>query len=75
MSLTRYLYTGPQSAASLRVAGQQEVLEVQLLPGKPVELPAEHEYTKVLLVLKHLELSPEVDAAETSVTTKKGGKA
>jgi hypothetical protein len=54
MTLTRYLYSGPQSAASLRVGDTGESLDVQLLPGKPVELPANHEYTLVLLALKHL---------------------
>ncbi|MHC8349218.1 hypothetical protein ACYZT7_07490 [Pseudomonas sp. RT4P38] len=53
MTLTRYRYTGPQSAASLRVGDTGE-LDVQLMPGKPVELPADHEYTVVLLALKHL---------------------
>lgn len=54
MNLTRYLYTGPQSAACLRVGTSAELLDVQLLPGLPVELPAEHDYTVVLLALKHL---------------------
>lgn len=64
MNLTRYLYKGPQSAASLRVGEQRELLEVQLSPGKPVKLPADHEYTKVLLELQHLEpLAPEPKAA------------
>jgi hypothetical protein len=54
MNLTRYRYTGPQSAASLHVGDTAEPLDVQLLPGKPVELPADHEYTLVLLALKHL---------------------
>lgn len=52
MKLTEYLYTGPQSGASLRVGS--ELLDVQLLPGKSVELPADHEYTQVLLELKFL---------------------
>ena len=55
MKLTRYLYKGPQSGAQLRVGAKAELLEVQLHPGKPVELPADHEYTLVLLALKHLE--------------------
>ena len=55
--LTQYLYTGPQSCASLRV-GDGKLLDVQLLPGKPVDLPADHEYTIVLLALRHLELLP-----------------
>lgn len=54
MNLTRYLYTGPQSAVSLRVGDTGQPLDVQLLPGKPAELPADHEYTVVLLALKHL---------------------
>ena len=54
MNLTRYRYTGPQSAASLNVGDTAEPLDVQLLPDKPVELPADHEYTVVLLALKHL---------------------
>ncbi|SDU58410.1 hypothetical protein [Pseudomonas mandelii] len=53
MTLTCYRYTGPQSAATLRVGDTGE-LDVQLLPGKPVELPASHDYTLVLLTLKHL---------------------
>ena len=53
MTLTRYRYTGPQSAASLRLGDTGE-LDVQLLPGKTVELPASHEYTVVLVALKHL---------------------
>lgn len=63
MNLTRYLYKGPQSGASLRVGDKRELLEVQLTPGKPVKLPADHEYTQVLLELQHLEpLAPESKA-------------
>lgn len=58
MTLTRYIYNGPQSAATLRVGKTRELLDVQLLPGNPVELPADHEYTLVLLELKHLVLAP-----------------
>ncbi|MFV2950090.1 hypothetical protein [Pseudomonas japonica] len=57
MNLTRYRYSGPQSAACLRVDGG--LLDVQLLPGQLVGLPADHDYTKVLLELKHLEPEPE----------------
>lgn len=67
MKLTRYLYAGPRSAASLRVG--TELLEVQLHPGQPVSLPADHEYTRVLLELKHLEPVPAEKAS-----TDKGGK-
>lgn len=73
MTLTRYTYKGPPSAASLRVGEKAELLDVRLQPGKPCELPAEHEYTQVLLALGHLEPAP-TDVATGSVA-KKGGKA
>lgn len=75
MKLTRYTYSGPRSSASLRVG--TEVLDVQLIPGKPCELPAGHEYTGVLLALKHLVSAPaDKVAAPVPVTAdKKGGKA
>ncbi|WP_110970249.1 hypothetical protein [Pseudomonas huaxiensis] len=56
MKLTRYSYTGPQSAVCLRVDGK--LLDVQLQPGQPVELPADNDYTKVLLELRHLVPEP-----------------
>ncbi|WP_339079038.1 hypothetical protein [Pseudomonas sp. TMP9] len=71
MKLKRYRYSGPQSAASLRVGKSGELLDVQLQPGQPVDLPADHEYTLVLLALKHLE--PLAD--EPAPTEKKGDKA
>lgn len=73
MKLTRYLYNGPQSAASLRVGVSRELLEVQLSPGKPVSLPADHEYTLVLLELQHLEpdTKPAAKALPASQTDKK----
>ncbi|QLG93382.1 hypothetical protein HZF02_16040 [Pseudomonas yamanorum] len=86
-TLTKYLYTGPQSSASLRVGEDRKVLDVQLLPGKPVELPTDHEYTIVLLALKHLEPLPPKATFESvpvslpapeptpTETEKKGGKA
>lgn len=58
MNLTRYVYLGPQSAVCLRVEGSTDLLDVQLLHNQVVELPAEHEYTRVLLALKHLVLVP-----------------
>ncbi|WP_405119216.1 hypothetical protein [Pseudomonas leptonychotis] len=57
MKKTRYIYSGPVSATSLRVG--KEVLDVRLFPGEPVELPEEHEYTKTLLALKRLKPAPE----------------
>lgn len=71
MKLTRYRYSGPQSAVSLRIVEGKntEVIDRQLMPGKPVELPAEHEYTKTLLALKHLHLLPAT--TESATATKK----
>lgn len=83
MKLTRYLYKGPQSAATLRLAETNKLLEVQLMPGAPVNLPADHEYVQVLLALKHLELLPDAEGAQevppsidaVVTTAKKGAKA
>ena len=81
MNLTQYLYTGPQSAAALRVGAERELLDVQLLPGKPVGLPADHEYTQVLLELRHLVLlspvpmDPEPKVDSLQIAEKKGVKA
>jgi hypothetical protein len=55
MKLTTYRYAGPPSCASLRVGKTGEHLEVLLHPGRPVSMPADHEYTRVLLALKHLQ--------------------
>ncbi|AZE47150.1 hypothetical protein C4K04_1460 [Pseudomonas chlororaphis] len=76
MKLTHYIYNGPQSAANLRVGEARELLEVQLQPGKPVELPADHEYTLVLLELKHLVLAPPdaKPAGKTATATQKSGQ-
>lgn len=67
MKLNHYRYTGPLSSASLRVEGK--LLDVQLQPDTLVDLPADHNYTKVLLELKHL-----VPAAVAPGTGKKGDK-
>ncbi|MFJ5239536.1 hypothetical protein ACIP86_22870 [Pseudomonas neuropathica] len=76
MKLTRYIYNGPQSAATLRVSDTRELLDVQLLPGKSVELPADHEYTLVLLELKHLVFAaPDAKpAGKTAATPQKSGQ-
>lgn len=68
MNLSRYLYTGPQSAASLRVGKERTLLDVQLLSGQPVELPPDHEYTLALLTLKHLTPWPAQAAAKPAPT-------
>lgn len=76
MKLTRYIYNGPQSGATLRVGDARELLDVQLQPGKPVDLPAEHEYTLVLLELKHLVLVPTEakPAGKTTAAPQKPGQ-
>ncbi|SCW97540.1 hypothetical protein [Pseudomonas sp. NFACC05-1] len=78
MKLTTYRYAGPPSCASLRVGKTGERLEVLLHPGQPVSMPADHEYTRVLLALKHLHPHPvnplptgfPVKAAQTLSTAK-----
>lgn len=58
MNLSRYTYTGPPSGVTLRLNEHGETLDVQLHPGQTVELPAAHDYTRVLLALKHLQPLP-----------------
>lgn len=58
MNLSRYTYTGPPSGVTLRLNEHRETLDVQLHPGQTVELPAAHDYTRVLLALKHLHPLP-----------------
>lgn len=72
MKLTRYLYTGPHSGAQLRVGA--ELLDVQLTSGQSVQLPAEHDYTQVLLSLQHLQpldQAPASAASKAPAATKK----
>jgi len=54
-----YLYTGPLSSVSLRVASR--IVDVQLHPNKPVTLPVDHPYTQALLAQQRL--TPVVPAA------------
>lgn len=76
MNTQRYLYTGPRSGASLRVDASNELLDVQLIPGQPVELPLAHDFTRVLLALQHLSLEPAAKPTEplTSPADKKEPK-
>ncbi len=67
MTLTRYTYNGPPSCVSLRVGPANELLDAQLMPGKPVELPAEHEYTLTMVAQKRLVLEPETEPAHPPV--------
>lgn len=58
MTLTPYHYDGPLSAVTLYVGPDRQSLGVLLHPGATVRLPADHEYTLVLLALKHLQPLP-----------------
>lgn len=58
MNLTPYRYDGPLSAVTLYVGADRQSLGVLLHPGATVRLPADHEYTLVLLALKHLHPVP-----------------
>ncbi|NYT80880.1 hypothetical protein H0A70_05150 [Alcaligenaceae bacterium] len=71
MKLTSYLYRGPRSAASVRHEGG--VLDVALVPGAVVELPAGHGYTESLQALGYLSPVPAKPARAPSTATK-GGK-
>lgn len=73
--MKKYLYSGPLSGTSLNIGPSKkpEVMEIMLHPGKSVDLPEEHEYTKTLLALGHLTLldeAPTVAPASEPVTTK-----
>lgn len=51
MAKNRYVYTGPNSAVTLKVgdgAGGLKEQDVVLWHGKEVELPGDHEFTKTL---------------------------
>lgn len=73
MKLSKYVYSGPRSAASLRVEGQ--VLDVALVPGGTVELPPDHDYTKTLELLGHISPEPaKATKAAAPATDKEGGK-
>lgn len=76
MNTERYLYTGPRSGASLRVGPKNELIDVQLVPDQTVALPAEHDFTRVLLALQHLSLEPAAKPTEppTSPADKKEPK-
>ena len=74
MKLTSYLYHGPQSGVTLCVAGQEgeeQTVDVVLYPGRKVELPADHEYTRALLAQKLITLQPAaVKAVKAEAKTK-----
>lgn len=53
----KYLYSGPPSGVTL-VDGDT-VQEIILCPGRDVDLPPEHAYTRTLLALAHLTPIPD----------------
>ncbi|HBP5712254.1 TPA: hypothetical protein L6B33_24215 [Pseudomonas aeruginosa] len=78
MNLTTYLYDddSPPGGAELRLADGAR-LEVRLYPGRLVELPADHDYTRTLLALKLLRASAGSEPpapAETSRRSKPNNK-
>ena len=60
----KFKYTGPFSGVTLVIDGTEQ--EVMLHPGKEVDLPENHEYTKTLVALKHLHKVPTSKAKEAS---------
>lgn len=54
MNLTSYRYTGPPSGVELRLP-DGTYREVQLYPGRLVDLPGDHEYIQTLIALQRLE--------------------
>ncbi|MCP1292945.1 MULTISPECIES: hypothetical protein [Chromobacterium] len=63
----KYLYSGPISGVTL-ADGQ----EIMLFPGAEVEMPEQHDYTRVLLALQHLSPLPQAAAASTSPSAEQG---
>ena len=58
MTHARFTYTGPAGGVELRLP-DGTLLERQLQDGHPVELPADHEYTRTLKALGRLQALPE----------------
>lgn len=57
MTHARFTYTGPAGGVELRLP-DGTFLERQLQDGQPVELPADHEYTRTLKALGRLKEAP-----------------
>ena len=55
MSLTKYQYVGPVNSSCTLRLGEADELDVLLLRGSIVEMPATHEYTQVLVAQGYLE--------------------
>jgi hypothetical protein len=47
-TLTRYKYSGPQSGVTLKLQPGGDELEVQLLDGREIPLPADHPFVRKL---------------------------
>jgi len=60
--MTQYVYNGPIASVSLRIASR--IVDVQLHPGKPVQLPAEHPYTQALVAQKRLVAVAPIESIE-----------
>ena len=58
MSLTKYQFVGPVNSSCTLRLGETEELDVLLLRGSIVEMPATHEYTQVLVAQGYLEAIP-----------------
>jgi hypothetical protein len=61
-----YLYKGPKGGVTLRLkdatTGELTDHEVSLNTGALVDLPADHEYTKLLLAMGHLDEQDDLPA-------------
>jgi hypothetical protein len=71
MQTKRFIYTGPDSAVTLKVPDAQGVmvdLEVILWSGRAVDLPVDHEYVQTLS--ESGVLVPTLDAVTSSLKTK-----
>lgn len=66
--MTRYIYQGPVSSVTLKGA------RARLLPGKPVELPADDPYVATLVARGHLTALEALPPDAPSKTTKANKK-
>lgn len=64
----KYRFSGPTSGVTLQQG--EDIQEVMLHTGAPVELPEDNEYTQTLLALGYL--TPLKTAAKTSARTSAG---
>ena len=69
MSLTKYQYVGPVNSSCTLRLGETEELDVLLLRGSIVEMPATHEYTQLLVAQGYLEAIPAAPSTAKSRKT------